>query len=82
MKKNKKTIEVFWTDAVIYKANSTIPTNLPIVQTIGEKIEKTKNYVLLKNTKSHLTSRKSKLPKDKARFYFIPIGMIEKIRNL
>ena len=78
MKKDKEIIEVFWTDAVIYKANSVIPKELPRVHTIGEQIEKTEDYLLLKNTKSDLTSRKKILPKDKAKFYFIPVGMIEK----
>jgi len=82
MKNLNKKIEVIWEDAVIYTIDSIIPQNLPLIKTKGILIKETEKYILLKNTKSTTNTRKEIKHKDTANFYFIPKGMIVKVKKI
>lgn len=76
MKNNSLKTVVQWRDAVRYDSFSIIPQTLPIITTTGTLLKKTRTYVLLENTRSTQNFKRNKLPKDSARYFFIPNHMI------
>ena len=89
--KNGDNIVVYWNDAVIYgKKNFDYSKELKPAKTIteGKLVEKNKEFVIIESPKTFKYDpiQQKNVPKllssgEKITFYFIPVGMIEKMEK-
>lgn len=86
-------VKVLWNDAVIYDRYSDISQGLSKMETTGELVKQMGSYLIIKDpiTKNLTRPDKSgwvikcyrrlKFKKQRPRFFYIPLGMIQRYRN-
>ena len=80
--RNSKSVKILWKDAKFYHFFRNKKESLTLTMCQGEIIKNTKDFIILRNSRQFVFSERKKkfVLKRKANFFFIPIGMIEKIK--